>query len=229
MLLTGILGFATALHCTLAAGQQVQLCGDLANHYGPYDFRRFQGPKLEIVERFHFTSKVESLAGGETAPLPGDIGYTLRAFPNHPRALIAMARWHERDAKQPKPIEPLRFKRGEDRNTRKEQLPMECWLERAVRFQPDDTVVRLLLARYLFKQGKNDAGVQHLEVALKQPETSELTHYNAGLIALDAGLYDIALRQAHRARELGLQRAELQQQLQAAGRWREPAASSPQR
>ena len=46
-----------------------------------------QSDKLELVERFHFDSDVERLISGINRPLPGDIVYTLRQFPNHYRAL----------------------------------------------------------------------------------------------------------------------------------------------
>jgi len=82
------LGVACAIGARHAAA--FDECGDLANAYGPYDYRKDRD-KLVIVEGAHFTQDVEALRAGRTGPVGGDIDYTLRASPNHPRALIAMA------------------------------------------------------------------------------------------------------------------------------------------
>lgn len=43
-------------------------CGALRNHYGPYDYRVSRGETLDIVERAHFTPRVEALLRGRPAP-----------------------------------------------------------------------------------------------------------------------------------------------------------------
>ncbi|WP_326540129.1 tetratricopeptide repeat protein [Pseudorhodoferax sp.] len=224
----GLVASAIAWGLLAASGSQAQTlrgeCGTIANHYGPYDYRVFQGPKLDIVERYHFTPKVEALAGGETTALPGDIGYTLRAFPNHHRALIAMARWQDRAALQPPPRQDTtRQRRSNDGNSKKAALPMNCWFERAVVFQPNDTVARLLYARWLYKHGKKDEGRFQIDMALQHAGDNPVTHYNIGLVALEADLHDLALAQAHKAQALGNPQTALRESLQAQKRWREPA------
>src|SRR5690349_17127398 len=70
-------------------------CGSLQNAYGPYDYTNSSdvATRLPIVEINHFTPDVESLIKGITGPVPMELDYTLRAFPNHSRALWAMARY----------------------------------------------------------------------------------------------------------------------------------------
>lgn len=221
---------AAALLCLAAAAHAQQLraeCGSIANHYGPYDYRVFQGPKLDIVERFHFTPKVEALAGGETTALPGDIAYTLRAFPNHHRALIAMARFEDRVALAPPRPSNSRQRRSNDGDSKKVNLPIDCWFDRAVAFQPDDTVARLLYAQWLYKHGKKDQGRYQIDMALQHAGDNPVTHYNIGLVAMEAGLSDVALSQAHKAQALGNPQPLLREKLQAQKLWREPAPADP--
>ena len=63
--------------------------------YGPYDYtqRAALAHNLSIVENFHFTPNVENLRKGENGSVPGDIDYTLSAWPNHHRALNAISRF----------------------------------------------------------------------------------------------------------------------------------------
>src|SRR5437867_1540176 len=80
--------------CLAAEGVASQPLGDCGNPfqnaYGPFDYRTATGDQKTIVEAHHFTSEVESLHAGITGSIGAEIDYTLRAFPNHPRALMAM-------------------------------------------------------------------------------------------------------------------------------------------
>src|SRR6266513_2811729 len=88
---------------TLAQGTQGATgieddCGDpFQNAYGPFDYRTATQAQKVLVESNHFTRPVETLQSGLTGTPGHDIGYTLRAFPNHPRALLAMVRLAQRD------------------------------------------------------------------------------------------------------------------------------------
>jgi tetratricopeptide (TPR) repeat protein len=155
----------------------------------------------------HFTPKVENLIAGQSGTLGADINYTLRAFPNHHRALISATRLAERE-KNDQPPGML--------------WPVECYFERAIRFASDDIVVRSLYAQWLGKRGRRPEAQWQLETALKSAQDSPISHYNIGLVYLELGDYDRALAQAHRALELGWPRQELAQQLKSAGKWREP-------
>jgi hypothetical protein len=78
-------------------------CGPLANGYGPFDYRTDRtGTTLSIVEDNHFTPAVEQLISGITGSLGAELDYTLRAFPNHHRALLSLVRLGKR-LKSPQP------------------------------------------------------------------------------------------------------------------------------
>lgn len=184
-------------------------CGELRNGYGPYDARR-DLDKLEIVLTAHFTPVVESLTKGATnTTAGGDIDYTLRAIPNHPRALLAMIRLGVKENRE-KP--------------RGSSYTIECWLDRALRFRPDDIIVRMIYAGYLNDKKRRPEAIQHLEIAKSQAGENPFTYYNIGLIYADLGEYEAALEQAHIAYDLGVQQIGLRERLKAAGKWREPEA-----
>jgi tetratricopeptide (TPR) repeat protein len=196
---------------TTAAAQSNSGCGSLDNAYGPYDYRKSKD-KLGIVERHHFTSIVEALMKGESGKLGGDLDYTLRAFPNHHRALIAVMRYGEKTA-TPQPADLPR--------------PVECYFERAVRFSGEDGVVRLLYAKFLLSQARREDANAHLETAVRLAGDNGLSHYNVGLVYLEAKDYPRALAQAHKAIALGYTASGLKERLQAAGQWSEPPEQAP--
>jgi tetratricopeptide (TPR) repeat protein len=197
---------ALSLAAVAPARAQASLCGDLWNAYGPYDYRSARD-KLAIVERFHFTPQVEALVKGVSGSIAGDIGYTLRAFPNHHRALISIMRLGEKQ-KTPHP-EGSRYS-------------VDCYFERAVRFRPDDHVVRMIFAGHLGKTGREEAALQQLESATHLVGDNPMSHHNIGLVYLELKQYDRALAQAHKAMALGYERTDLKDQLKAAGRWVDP-------
>lgn len=83
-----------------AMAQQVPGCGSLQNAFGPFDYRdpEARGEPLRLVESAHFTPSVESLVKGNSGTVAGDLDYTLRAFPNHHRALYSVAQYAFRGA-----------------------------------------------------------------------------------------------------------------------------------
>ena len=174
-----------------------------------------KNPK-RLVEGGHFTPVVESLIRGTTSRRPGpDIDYTLRAIPNHHRALLATVRLGEVE-KTDKPS-GMRYTVG-------------CWLDRAIRYQPDDHIVRLVFVDYLIKQGQPNAARPQLEHTEKLAEDNPIALYNIGLGYLAVGDHAKALAFAHRAMAMGLLWPDLKAQLQAAGKWSDPvpaAAEAP--
>lgn len=197
------------------AAQDMQLgpatCGEIdTGGYGPFDYRTDKD-KLRKVERFHFTYDVENLIKGNTTfRIGGDISYTLRRFPNHHRALHAMARLALRE-KTPRP-EGSAFS-------------IDCWFERASRFRPDDAVVPMIYAIYLTEVGKKAAALQALESAEERGSAGPSFHYNMGLVYADLGRYDRALEHAHRAYAMGYNLPGLKAKLQRAGQWRDAPAA----
>ena len=184
-------------------------CGSLENAYGPYDYRTERGQHLYLVEMAHFTPSVEALVKGNTGYLGGDLDYTLRAYPNHHRALMSVMRYGEK-MKSPQPPD-LRY-------------PVECYFERALRFRPDDTIARMIYATFLQKAGRDKEADVQLEDASKLAKDDAFTHYNVGLIYLYGKNYEGALREAHQAYALGFPRPELKNRLVASGKWRESAS-----
>lgn len=184
-----------------------QACGSLDNGYGPFDYRATDPAKREIVEKFHFTPKVETLRGGSTASTPGgDLAYTLRAFPNHPRALMATMKFAEKTKKNPPP--EMGYTVG-------------CWFERAERFRLDDPTVKLLHGIYLVRSGKPDEGVNKLESALELSQDNPNIMYNLGLAYFELKQFDKSLEFAKRAYAGGFPLPGLKNMLQKSGKWKE--------
>lgn len=193
-----------------AQAQEEPGCGSLNNPaYGPFDYRTATVFEKNMVQNAHFTPGVESLRVRKTGPLGHDIGYTLRAFPNHPRALAAMQRLAEKEKRDPPEGAPY---------------SVECFYERGLRFRPDDSGVRLLYANYMLGRGKTEEARRHLEYLSKVATEEALTLHNIGLLYFDMGDYALALEHEHRASALGLQRTDLKERLQKAGQWSEPPA-----
>ena len=204
---------ANAVLCVPALAQDqsanISSCGALfsSGQYGPYDFRTDK-QQLPIVLGAHFTPEVEALIRGTTSRTPGgDIDYTLRSIPNHPNALMAMMRLAEKE----KTLKPSGSR-----------YPVECWFDRAIRFRPDDTMVRMIYTNFLTKNNRKPEAMQQLDIVLNAAKDNAFTHQNIGLLYADLGEYQRALVQAHKAMELGLNRPELKEKLQTVGKWAEP-------
>lgn len=181
-------------------------CGNpFVNGFGPYDYRH-DVDKRKIVEDYHFTARVEALIAGVSASVGQDIDYTLRAFPNHHRALVAMMKLGARTRKDQPPGT---------------QFSVDCYFRRAVQFRPDDQVSRLLYARFLTSSKRQSDALLQVDKAIEGAKDNALTQYNAGLVLLEMGELDRAVTQAHRAAALGLTRPDLETQLRAAGKWRD--------
>lgn len=197
----------------LAKAQDSSACGSLKNPYGPYDYRKDR-PKLPIVEGAHFTPEVEMLVRGHTATRPGaDIDYTLRASPNHHRALVAMAKLAER---------------SDGLNPRDMRYSADCWFDRAIRFAPDDHLARLIYAQFLGRTKRTaDAELQLKAIAQANPSEA-LTWLNLALVYTDLQRWPAAREAAERARSLGLERNALNERLTLAGfAMRPPEAVEP--
>lgn len=179
-------------------------CGTLANAFGPFDYRTAGRDRLELVESHHFTPKVENLVAGQEGRLESDIAYTLRAFPNHHRALLAMARLMLREKKTKLPNSPY---------------SIDCWFSRAMQFQSDDGQVPAIYGYYLSRVGKPKESAAAFRDAIELGQDSANVHYNLGLVLLDLKDYDGAVEHAKKAYELGFQLPGLRNKLREAGRW----------
>lgn len=196
--------------CGHADAQGGNICGSLANHYGPFDYRSERDGRLRIVERFHFSPEVEALIHGESGYIGADLDYVLMTSPNHHRALMSTVRYGERL----KTSQPPAMK-----------YSIDCYFDRAIRFQPDDTVVRELFAQYLAKGGHVKEAKEQLKAASNYAKDNAISHYNIGLIYFDLKDYDSALEQAQLASEEGFPRPELRDKLKGVGKWQDPPAA----
>ncbi len=187
-------------------------CGVIyTRHYGPYDYRT-EREKLRIVEEFHFTPEMEAGIRGVNSTVAGEVNYTLKASPNHHRALVTLMRVVERARQDSLPGM---------------EWPLECYFDRAIRFAHDDPVVRMLYAQFLSQRNRKPEAEKQLLLASQFAPENPLTQYNVGLVALEIGNHDLALKQAHLARAMGFARMELESALRSINRWRDPPSDSP--
>lgn len=206
LLLAGALLACTGQALAQATGSS---CGNLwVNNYGPFDYRTEQGFNKRIVEDHHFTPKVEKLIAGESAMLGADIDYTLRAFPNHHRALIAMVNLSRR-ARTDQPAGAL--------------FTVDCYFQRALTFRSDDQVARMLYAQYLASTARKSDALRQLEQTAQTAPDNPLTQYNIGLLLIEMGEFEKAARQVGIVEKLGADATRIRDRLQALGKW--PAAS----
>lgn len=183
-------------------------CGSLENAFGPFDYRIATPDNKRLVEGAHFTREVEQLIRGKNSSGPaGDLDYTLRVFPNHPRALNSMMEY------------TFRIKNEQPYGA---QWPVWCYFVRAIRFQPDDPQVKMLYAIYLKRKGKLQESAAQLEEAQEFVEDNANLHYNMGLIYLDLGEFEKSLKHAHQAYLLGFPLEGLRNRLKRAGKWKDP-------
>lgn len=189
-----------------------QRCRGKAQGFGPYDYRRASSGTRNIVERRHFTPDVERLVRGSTGTLMADIDYTLRAFPNHPRALWSMTRYRLNALKRAELEGSLPTGSATD-----QWPPPECYFQKARKSVPDDGIVSAVFAIYLHKMGELDAALEeYLRAEHIGPQTAELA-YNTGLLYFDMGDFDKAREYAIKAGEKGYPLQGLQKKLNRVG------------
>ena len=189
------------------AGEPTPGCGTFQyerEHIGPLDYRRIDPKMLKLVEDFHFTRGVEMLRKGQSSTLGGDLAYTLNAIPNHPRALRTTIEY---------------FKRKGVEATMEMRMGLQCWLDRAVAYRPDDPTVRILVADTLIRQGKREDAASQLKVAEQNADSSATVHYTLGLLYLDLKDYDRSVEHARKAYDLGAPLPGLKNMLAKAGKW----------
>jgi Tfp pilus assembly protein PilF len=196
---------AFLLACDGTGAEDFVDCGTLTNAYGPFDYRDAQNraEKIPIVERHHFNSDVESLRRGQTGHIMGDLDYTLRAVPNHPRALASVARYQ------------LGGGAHEGYRT------ADCYFDRALRFTPDDGTVRLMFGTYLHRKKDYEGAQQQYQAALGLMPDSPEVHYNFALLWLDLDQIDKARTEAIQAYRLGHPLPGLKNKLKRRGVWGE--------
>lgn len=172
--------------------------------YGPFDYTNPEHRKLKlpIVEEYHFTKEMESKAGSDIR-MNGQFSYTLRAFPNHHRALYAVVRHQLRFDKE-------LYEKG--------KTPAECYFQRAEAFSPGDVKVYQLYAYYLTKKGQDKMAIREYEKALSIKPQGAL-YYQLGKSNFKIKQYDDAVKYAKLAIDNGFKKTDLKKKLQAIGKW----------
>lgn len=181
-------------------------CGSLkGGWYGPFDRRTATATELSDVEQQHFNRPIETLNPSlSIRVLAGNIGYTLRAFPNHLRALDSLSRLSVRANKDLLP--------GAGFST-------ECYFERARRFRPDDPGVHLIYGIHLMRSGRNAAAVSALDKAKGLDPSDPNIDYNLGLAHFELQDYDKSLAAAKAAYGKGWPLDGLRKKLRKLGKW----------
>lgn len=200
--------------CALGAviAQAQTGCGTLANTFGPFDYRDYKdlrgrardGSAIMLVEDTHFLEPCEALIRCPSGNFGSEYDYTLRAFPNHHRALVAMARWSDRSKSNMPPGA---------------RWPVTCYFERAILFTPDDVVARMLYVIYLKDHNAPDAARRQFDAIVQLKPANPFTIYNLGMLAADLGDIDFAVDAARRSYGAGMTHPELKQRLVALKRW----------
>lgn len=204
-LIQALMGMLLSIMGTGSAwSQQAFDCGELANGYGPFDYTDpvDYREKLPIVEGAHFTPEVEALIKGSTGSLWRDLDYTLRAFPNHHRALYAVARYALQPGSPPSDV-----------------YSPDCYFQRALAFKPDDGMVHMIYGIFLHKRSKFPEALTEYKKAVDLIPSSAEAHYNLGLLYVDLHENESAKAQAIKAYELGYPLQGLKDKLRALGAW----------
>lgn len=203
---------AFAVVMAVAGGAQAaNFCGDLKNAIGPFDYRERgeHAYEFNLIENAHFVPDVENGIKGNTSSVSGDLDYTLRAIPNHHRALASMARF----AVRTKAMQLDRM-----------HYPVECFFDRAMRFAPTDGAVQAEYANYLFALGKKERAFELYRAAVRLTPENPTINYNVGLAYFAQKDYDNALKYAQQAYAGGYPLPGLKKKLIGVGKWVEPAS-----
>jgi len=187
----GLLALLIAGTAQAVGYNDIQPCEPLDVNAQYHDINEAQDQVLRgTVERNHFTKPVATLQHGQTAPLPRDIAFVLRYFPNHYLALNAMGRWQLMnkldigDAESP-------------------VWTADCYFKRAIDYRPGDYKLHLLYAIYLHAaKRKEEAWTEYTASEENGADTAEF-YYNRGLLAVDMGKLDQAKEDADKADSMG--------------------------
>ena len=162
---------------------------------------------LPIVEGAHFLKQTEQLIASDEYSLRSigaDLDYTLRAFPNHYLALSSISKLAIREKK----IKP-----------RGARYSVLCFFERAIRFKPNDAVVRSIFGGHLLKTGQSDMAMEQLIIAAELEPNNPTFNYNLGLLYFDKKNYGQAKNYAERAYSQGFPLPGLMNKLKGIGKW----------
>jgi Tfp pilus assembly protein PilF len=165
---------------------------------------------MPIVESNHFTPEVENHIKGKSGYLEDDLDYTLRAIPNHHKALLSVIRY------QLKLNKKLMIKHNL-------LTPVECYLQRAIHFSPNDATSFTLYAYYLKEIGQPQKAADLYQKALTIDPNNAKMQYSYSLLLIELKQYDKALEYAEIAYTHGKPPEGLKNKLIKLGVWKKPA------
>jgi len=179
-------------------------CNGGRQGYGPFDYlQRASLPgELAVVEDNHFTENVENLESGNTGNLTSEIHYTLSAWPNHHRALNSILKYR------------LQRMPSDERFP-----PAECYLQRAIKFSPNDPTPYILFGLLLHKFGNYEAALSAYQTATRLLPRDIVTQYNVGLTLVELKRYEEAKKVAEEVYASGFPLPGLKNKLIRAGYW----------
>lgn len=164
-------------------------CGNVFSvQYGPYDYTsRADGKMLRVVEKRHFTKRVEMLVSGESSSeIMDDLHYTLNKFPNHYRALMSLVKYEElKEGELPQTGAPFR-------------QSVDCYFARAFQFKPNSWRLHHIYGIHFYKRGEYEKAIQEFLRAEEINPTAEI-NYNLGLSYFKVEDYEKASAYASRA------------------------------
>lgn len=200
-------GHAPWVGTTLAG---VNCSGDREN-FGPYDYllRAQLSGKLGIVEKYHFGPQVERLISGMTGnrspkSIGGELYYTLKAWPNHHRALNSVIRFQFMYPKE---------------SSIRQRPPAECYLQRAIRFSPKDATAHMLYGIFLQRAGNNTEALEHYRIATELSPNDMQIKYNLALLLVELRQFEEARRYANEVYSANYPLPGLKKKLVRAGHW----------
>jgi len=186
---------------------------------GPFDWRdRSEEVRqmLHRVESFHFKRKhVQAALNGDSSTEAGvwnNLDYTLRAFPNHPRALMLIGVFEI----QVRKFSPEAWRAVEKRPN---FSPVACYFERALMRTPDDPGIYNARGIILSRVQEWDKAIEAFQRAVELAPGSAEAHYNLGLAYYGAGDYQKSAASAREAYRLGYGKSGLKQRLKRKGAW----------
>ena len=186
-------------------------CNGGGQGFGPFDYTARGGENaknLIVVEEHHFTPAVENLVGGaDGGVFEIDLNYTLRAWPNHHRALLSA----------------IKYQINYQNKLTKDRLKTspECYLQRAIQFSPNDVVPYTLYGYYLHKIGHIDDAVKFYERAMVLDPENEKVAYSYSLVLIELKRNDDAVKYAKIAYHDGRAPKGLKEKLIKLGVWKD--------
>jgi tetratricopeptide (TPR) repeat protein len=191
--------FAAAMLIGVVAGGIVASPAAQSAQFGPFDYYDLGNTPpsaLGYVEVEHFGPVTEQRRhSGDYCWYYGDLDYTLRAFPNHPGALQAVATYLE--TRQPCDTNTV----GRTRSSRSSPVDImsqieggdwrrvtaEGYFTRAISFRPNHMETHLLYARYLHRAKKYEEALKAMERAKSLAPDSETVNFELASLHFDMG------------------------------------------